>query len=400
MADLICFSPLRFYDDVNKQNHRKSYAYNNISPILTKLHTIPSFQFIIPGEPTSSEETVQESRTLEQYLFYDFQTGIRRQEQSACGIVKHSVEGADKIIYTNLASILNVQYCYLYKWDDNNYLGYEQIYANNGTIEYEVFEGVKYVALVFSKYIEESTTVTEELYYADHSALLTEASLIDAHTDTVVYNLLPELLDNNFAIYNIENYQVAMYNGNLTIQFDKEGMYYIRLTNQDQWEYYSEVFSITNSTDNCIELEYRNNSGNFYLKNGLISFANNFYFKVMLQTEIGKPEYSFEEEATKRLGYSFVESQVSKKIYKFTILAPEYLCDALRIVRLCDIKAITTKYDTFEPITFDMNVEWQEQGDLASVTCEFEVDTVITNFGGPLDFGDYNKDYSSDYDNR
>ena len=116
---------------------------------------------------------------------------------------------------------------------------------------------------------------------------------------------------------------------------------------------------------------------------------------------MGKPEYSFEEEATKRLGYSFIESQVSKKTYRFNTVIPEYLCDAMRIIRLCSQKKITCKGETYNAITFNMEVDWQEQGDLASVTCEFDVDNIITNIGGfkrEALGGDFNNDYNNDYD--
>ena len=100
------------------------------------------------------------------------------------------------------------------------------------------------------------------------------------------------------------------------------------------------------------------------------------------------------------MGYAFIESQVSKKVYKFTFVAPEYLCDALRIVRLCDTKLIHSKRQMYELTTFNMDVEWQEQGDLASVECEFETDTVIANIGGytpVLKGGDFNNDFNNDY---
>ena len=100
-----------------------------------------------------------------------------------------------------------------------------------------------------------------------------------------------------------------------------------------------------------------------------------------MHTTIGKPEYSYEEEATSRNGYTFVESQVCKKIYKFTVLAPEYLCDALRIVRLCNEKIIRDRHKTFTALSFSMDVKWEDQGDLASIECEFETDTVIFNIG-------------------
>ena len=48
MANPICLSPLKFYDDIAKQSHRKTYAHGHISPLLTKIYKLPSFQFIIP----------------------------------------------------------------------------------------------------------------------------------------------------------------------------------------------------------------------------------------------------------------------------------------------------------------------------------------------------------------
>ena len=85
------------------------------------------------------------------------------------------------------------------------------------------------------------------------------------------------------------------------------------------WTYYSEVFCFDNVTKDCLELEYWNETGNFAVKNGVIAFPSDFHFKLLLKCEIGKPEYNFEEESTKRLGYIFVESQVSKKTYKFKL---------------------------------------------------------------------------------
>ena len=161
------------------------------------------------------------------------------------------------------------------------------------------------------------------------------------------------------------------------------------------------MFCFTNVTKDCLELEYWNETGNFAIKNGVIAFPNNFHFKLLLKTEIGKPEYNFEEESTKRLGYVFVESQVSKKTYKFNVIVPEYICDALRIVRLCDNKIIRCKDDEYEAISFEMEAEWQTQGDLASVTCEFETDNVVANIGGFVPDklgGDYNNDYNKDFD--
>ena len=163
-----------------------------------------------------------------------------------------------------------------------------------------------------------------------------------------------------------------------------EGPYYFVIsvsTAKSRGTYYSEVFTLCNDVTGYLRLEY-SNSYNLATEKGIIQFGGNFKFICYLDTQIGRPEYVFEEEATERMGYTFIESQVSKKTYKFTFLAPEYLCDALRIVRLCDTKKIISKGQSYSLTTFSMEPRWEEQGDLAAVECEFETDTVIANIGG------------------
>lgn len=187
------------------------------------------------------------------------------------------------------------------------------------------------------------------------------------------------------------------YDGKTPIeQIIVNGQYYIEIYDEsNNVSYYSDILCAKDSVKDCIELKYRS-SRPIKMANGIdISFADNFIFKCYLQTQIGKPDYEFEEEVTERLGFTFVESQVSKKVYKFTFIAPEYLCDALRIVRLCDQKRIIADGEIYTPLTFNIQVNWEEQGDLASVNCTFETNTIITNFGGYA--SDYNEDFNGDF---
>lgn len=284
MANPVCLSPLKFYDSVAKQNHRKSYAYGHISPLIMPLNTLDPFQFVLP--------------------------------QGNSGVIQS-------------ASLYNV----------------------NG----------KKVA-----------------------------------------NIKERLFEAGITVKTINNYKVVMFKGIFPlVEIKYEGEYYIGLTVGDFGiEFYSEVFCFTNSLDDCLTIEYWNPEADFFIKYGIITFADNFKFKLRLRTELGKPKYTFEEETTKRLGYSFIESQVSSKVYKFNAILPEYLCDALRIIRLCSNKVLTSNDEKYDMITFDMDVDWQDQGDLASVNCEFQVDNIIVNLGGystELLGGDFNNDYDSDY---
>lgn len=205
--------------------------------------------------------------------------------------------------------------------------------------------------------------------------------------------------ENGLKLVPYTGFKVLKYPGTLpVVEIKHEGLYYLAISISGL-TIYSDVFTVCNRVDDYLLLEY-SNSYNFELKGGMVDFSDNFKFKCYLNTQVGRPEYDFEEEATERMGYSFIESQVSKKIYKFTFLAPEYLCDALRIVRLCENKKITSKLQTYDLTTFSMEPEWEDQGDLASVECEFETDTVIANIGGytpELLGGDFNNDFNNDF---
>lgn len=217
-----------------------------------------------------------------------------------------------------------------------------------------------------------------------------------AYTD-----ITASIKENGLALKSYTDFKLLKYPGTLPIvEIKHEGLYYLAISISDLGIIYSDIFAVTNKIDDYLLLEYYN-SYNFELKGGIVDFSDNFKFKCYLNTQVGKPEYDFEEEATERMGYAFIESQVSKKIYKFTFIAPEYLCDALRIVRLCENKRAISKKQTYDMTTFTMEPEWQDQGDLAAVECEFETDTVIANIGGyvpkPLG-GDFNNDSNNDFD--
>ena len=283
MANPICISPLKFYDDFHKQNRYRSFAYGHVAPLITNPNVVSPFQLIVSG---------------------------------------------------------NVS----------------EVYVRNANTNKRVTSNV-----------------------------------VEKFKDAGLRNVTKD-----------NKYNILLFLGIFPLSgvIDYEGQYWLEI-HSGGW-YYSEVFCFDNNIDDCLKVEYWNPEGDFALKNGIIVLGSeNFHFILLLKSELGKPEYSFEEEATKRLGYSFIESQVSKKTYKFNTVIPEYLCDAMRIIRLCSQKKITCKGETYDAITFNMGVDWQEQGDLASVTCEFDVDNIITNLGGFKHEnlgGDFNNDYNNDYD--
>lgn len=160
------------------------------------------------------------------------------------------------------------------------------------------------------------------------------------------------------------------------------GNYYYALTLSDGSTYISDIIAIMSDMSKCIKITYKNVE-NLYFSSGHIDFTNDFVFELYLPTTIGKPEYEYEEELTKRLGYKFVESQVVNKVYKFTFPATEQLCDAYRFVRMCDYIRIDTynpdfsDYDHYNVIYLSSEVEWLDNGDIASVETSFETDSIV-----------------------
>lgn len=179
-----------------------------------------------------------------------------------------------------------------------------------------------------------------------------------------------------------------------------DGQYYLSVTDGIQ-TWYSEVFTVVQQISSYLKIEWYNDKdlvfdgGRFVFNNP--RFHNYLYFA----TEVGKPEYTFEEEGESRDGFFFPEKQLSEKRYKCTILAPEYLCDVMRLIRMSDNVRITDKYGRiYDCDQFLITPEWQDQGDLASVEIEFETDTVVKKIGSGRTVaqrGDFNEDYSDDF---
>lgn len=182
------------------------------------------------------------------------------------------------------------------------------------------------------------------------------------------------------------------------VMFD--GQHYLTLTDGvETW--YSEVFTIVQDMSPYLKIEWYNDE-NLVFDGGQFVFNNpRFHNYLYFATEVGKPEYTFEEEGESRDGFFFPEKQLSEKRYKCTILAPEYLCDVMRLIRMCDHVRVTDKYGRiYDCDTFLITPDWQEQGDLASVEIEFETDTVVKKIGRGYTVPsgmDFNNDYNNDY---
>lgn len=143
----------------------------------------------------------------------------------------------------------------------------------------------------------------------------------------------------------------------------------------DTW--YSAYFGFC---EPCMRIEWYDVE-DFVFDAGAIAYSGGYKNEMYFDAEIGMPEYEFEEEVAERNGYQFPISQISYKKYKFSILVPEEVCDAMRFIRLSDYVKITTSEGTYDATSFLMTPTWAEQGYLAEVACEFTTDTVAKKIG-------------------
>ena len=162
------------------------------------------------------------------------------------------------------------------------------------------------------------------------------------------------------------------------------GRYYLQTRIDDQFAV-SDVFTIVPDVSGYLKLEWWDDS-DFVMDAGAIIYTNslgaNAYKNVLyLATDLAKPDYTFTEDGENRDGYFFPAKQISSKRYRFTIFAPEYLLDVMRLIRMSDHIQITYRGQVFYPDTFLMTPTWEANGDLASVVCEFETDTVAKKIG-------------------
>lgn len=219
---------------------------------------------------------------------------------------------------------------------------------------------------------------------------------------TLVQNITSRMNEAGLQVKRFQSlgYDVIIFGGALPVmdnQFD--GQYYAVMSDGAQ-TWYSEVWTAVQDVTPYLRIEWYDLE-DMVFDGGRICYEGVGYKNVLyFAAEVGKPEYTFEEEGENRDGFFFPEKQISEKTYKCTVLAPEYLCDVMRFIRMADYVTITDKYGrVYHCDTFLITPKWETQGNLASVEMEFETDTVAKKIGRAVTMGvaDYNDDYNNDY---
>ena len=182
----------------------------------------------------------------------------------------------------------------------------------------------------------------------------------------------------------------------------EEGRYYLEVVFGDHGSVWSDVFTVVGATHDLLMLQWWDDD-NLITDDGAIQYSRGYRNTLWLATQLGKPEYTFEDEGERRDGYFFPEKRLSYKTYKFTFLASEYVCDIIRLTRISDHVTVRDKFGhMYRCDQFLVTPKWETQGDLASVECEFTTNTIAKKIGQAYDMGggDYNNDYNADFNNQ
>ena len=198
-------------------------------------------------------------------------------------------------------------------------------------------------------------------------------------------------------------YDVIVFGGQMPV-FTKfaDGQYYAAISDGTQ-TWYSEIFTVVNDIEPYLKITWWDLS-DFTMDAGTIVYTNPSYKNVLyLQSDIAKPEYTFEEEGETLDGYFFPTKQISEKRYRFNFLASEYLLDVMRFIRMADFAEIEYHGQRYSLDTFLITPEWEDNGDVAAAEAVFDTATVAKKIGlGYIKAkrGSFNDDFNNDFDNQ
>ena len=221
-----------------------------------------------------------------------------------------------------------------------------------------------------------------------HDALvsLTSVTLYKPDGTQVGSNILSALTSGGLHKYNFVDCDVIVYPASTAAAvMTSEGQYYLCVETSDGAAYFSDIMTAVGQISPYLKIEW-NDAEDLVMDGERIVYqltgSGTFKNRLYLNTEIGKPDYEFEEQGETRDGLFFPEKMISEKKYKFTFLASEYLCDVMRFIRMSDVIKITDRYGReYLCDTFLMTPKWETQGNLASVEVEFQTNTVAKRIG-------------------
>lgn len=395
-------SVLPFYNNIELQNHRKSYAFGAIYPLFAPANILLPFQIMRNHRNiTEIGDPLTPANTYNNY--YIDATGLLVETESGYDVATYNVSGKRKIYLQNLnnpnrrfpgallavAKDSNDNIVSSLSVEDSNYTGIWEFPATTTYIIVQI-KSMGSLGNVLDIITTDSSIQNISLYNKDGGFVMDLTSIMqNAGLQIVPFESL--------------GYDIIVFPATMIMQTNMlDGIHYMTLNDGVQ-TWYSEMFTIVQDVTPYLKIEWWDVE-NFVFDAGQIVYQNpTFKNRLYFCTELGKPEYQFDEEGESRDGYYFPTKQISEKTYKCTVLAPEYLCDVMRFIRMADYVRITDKYGReYNVDTFLLTPKWQTQGDLASVEIEFETNTVAKKIGRAIGQiittqRDYNNDFNTDF---
>lgn len=370
-------SVLPFYTDIELQNHRKSYAFGAIYPLYAPNTRLLPFQFI------------REARTSPNRIELPITQSFSSSKLNAAGNVIAAEDGFDVAEYD--VTDLDTRDIYLVLKKPSEIFYENAIFAvalnSDGYVVNRVVSSALNYIGVWNIPDDATKLRVQRVSFGDIGQVKAQYTIIRPiqqvllydKNDTYIGDITESMIDNGLKVTNKSTYNVDLISyipetDSLTLE---QGQYYISISDGvDRW--YSDIITIVNDITPYLKIEWYDIE-DVIADGGFIFYENPDYRNILyLCAELGKPEYPFEEDSEERNGYLFPLKQISKKTYRFTFLASEFLCDVMRLIRMADVVKIVDKYGREYNVTeFLLTPTWQTQGDLASVEVEFSTHTVI-----------------------
>lgn len=175
-----------------------------------------------------------------------------------------------------------------------------------------------------------------------------------------------------------ESYDVVRFRGAIPFVGSWELGWYRSIISDGATTWESDWFLWTN--DDLVKIEWCH-INHIEIEGGRIDYSDGFKFWVYLKTDIGMPQYPFEEEVTTNAGESFPFRQTSSKQYQFPAIVSEYLMDCMRLVAIHSEVKIHHLDDVLRATRIRHGrVKWIERGDIAEVLWTFLTKTTTSTY--------------------
>lgn len=403
-------SVLPWYTSIDQQNARKWWVYGRIYPLFTPTQYIPPFQVM-------RENTLEALESDEFFYGYIANDGTRY-DWDGSQAERPSVEEFDvheyRVVRLNNIpppfSVPGVTTVSVAIYDvDNNFI---RAFTPPRTFPYTGSYLLPYNAYYMAVQTGNTAFSTQSGFVSQINAQpaeITEFEIFRENPDgthTLVWSEIESSVTKYILPYiQIKQYigrDVIVYMGDSPIQIDlPNGRYYCRMMDRVH-TWYSDVFTVVGDISPYLKIEWWDEK-DFQMDAGIIAYEmedNELFHNVLyLMSDIAKPDYQFEEEGETRDGYFFPTKQISEKRYKFNFLAPEYLLDVMRFIRMSDHVQITKNGQVYNADTFLITPEWEDNGDVAKVEAEFDTATVAKKIGlAYIRARSFNEDFNNDYD--